>query len=294
MAALLLAAALIFNIDVIVDRVRGYIDVVAIVLETSGVRIGSPVWVEGMEAGRITGIEFVALGDTGAIALHLRLEDRVRDAVRLGSRARTARHRFIGEPTVRISAGPPDAPPVETGDTLYPLDPVSMEHLVARGREIAPALDSLTAALVALERLVDARRPGLEALVDRLAAATEEAATLRAELDRGAIGEWAGDGTLRRRIEQLEHRLAALSEAARGLQRYGDPELARSVADLAGRAERLSTALADLDRRVEAGRGVIPRMGRDSALAVAVRGVRAQIDSLRAAGLGFALRMLLP
>lgn len=294
MAGLFLAAIVVFNFDAVVDRFRGYIDVVAIVLETSGVRVGSAVSVEGMEAGRITAIDFVTLGDTGALALNLRLEDRVRGVLRVGSRAYTARERFIGEPSVRIVAGPADAPPLESGDTLYPLTQISIDELVDRGLEFAPALDSLALALSELERMAASRRPRIEGLVDRLAIATEEAGALRAELGRGAFGEWLADPTLRRRIDRLQERLAELSEAADGLGRYGDPELRSGVAELGRRAERLQSELAELEQRLAEGGGMVSRMRRDSAIAVAIAGVQAQIDSLRAEGMGFALRMFLP
>ncbi len=49
-----------------------------------------------------------------------------------------------------------------------------------------------------------------------------------------------------------------------------------------------------LEQRLAEGGGMMSRVARDSALAVAVAGVQAQIDSLRAEGMGFALRMLTP
>lgn len=294
MAALLIAAVLIFNIDVVADWFRGYVDVVAVVSETSGVRVGSPVIVEGVDAGRVTGVGVVELGGRGAVAFDVRLEDRVRSVVRAGSQASTMRQRFVGEPRVVITAGPAGSPPVESGDTLYPARPLTLDTLLERGKAIVPALDSLRVVMAELERLASDRRPEMEQLVSRLAVATEEAGALRADLEEGSLGRWLRDPTLGERIDQLGVRVASLSEATGRLQRFGDPEMRRSVAAVGERADRLAAALEELEEGLAAGDGALGRMQRDSAIAVAIGAVQAQIDSLRAEGLGFALRMFRP
>lgn len=306
LAALFLAALLIFNLDLVVDAVRGYIDVVVIVTETSDVRVGAPVWVEGVEAGHVTAMDLVdpaALAavaertgseEPAAVALHVRLEDRVRDVVRQGSRAYTARSRVIGAPSVRIDAGPPAAPPVESGDTIFPADRPSISDLIEHGRAFPAALDSLAAGVRELNRLADARGPGLDRLVGRITVVSEEATALRAGFEDGSLGRWLGDPEPGRRLERLRQRVAELSESAAALQRYGDGELGRSAVSVGERAERISAALDVLDQRLTEGDGILSRAQRDSALAVAVAGVQAQVDSLRAEGLSFALRMFIP
>lgn len=306
LAALFLAAILVFNLDVIVDLFRGYVDLVAIVTETSDVRVGASVWVEGMEVGRVTGMDLVgptalaamsnelAPEQRAAVALHVRLEDRAREVVRKGSRAYTSRQRVIGAPTVRIDAGPATAPPVESGDTLYPADRPTIEMLIERGKMFPSALDSLVAAVREINRLADAREPALTLLLDRVSVVTEEGAALRVDLEGGSLDQWLDDPTLGRRVDALRRRVAELSEAADGLQRYGGGELRSSAGSFAERAERLRVALDALDRRLTEGGGMASRMSRDSALLVAMEGVQAQVDSLRAEGLGFALRMLKP
>lgn len=295
LAGLLVAAALIFNLDVVLDRFRGYVDVVALVSQTSGVRIGSPVWVTGIEAGRVTAIDFMALGGTSVLAVHVRLENRVRDVVRKDSRSQTARDRFIGEPAVRISAGTPTAPPIQPGDTLYPLDVISLDTLLERGLAFPAALDSLTTALSELSELADDRHASATAIMDRLSVASAEASALRSDLEGGSIERWLRDPELGERAARLQQRMAELGEAAEEMQaRYGDPELRAGAASVATRARRLGVALEGLEERMAEGRGFIPRAAQDSAIPVAIRGVQAQIDSLTNAGLGFALRMILP
>lgn len=295
LVVLLLAAVLVFNLDRVVDRFHGYVDVVALVPEMNGVRVGSPVWVEGIEAGRVTAIDFRPLDEVTVLALHLRLEERVQEVVRRGSRSHTVRDRFIGEPTVRITAGPPDAPPIENGDTLRPLPVVSLDTLLARGFAFPASLDSLTMALAALNRLTNERAPAVETLLDRLGVASEEATALRMDLQGGTLDRVLRDPELGQRVTRLRERVGELTDAAEEMQaRYGDPELQAGAASVATRARRLGVALERLEGSLADGRGFIGRSARDSAIPMAVQGVQAQIDSLRAAGLGFALRMILP
>lgn len=308
LATLLLTAILIFNLDVVVDWFHGYVDVVAIVAETSDVRVGGTVWVEGVEVGRIDAMALVdpetlarmtdrlAPEQRAAIALHVRIEDRARAVVRKGSRAYTTRERVIGAPVVRIEAGPPSAPPVESGDTLYPADRPTIEMLIERGKAFPSTLDSLLTAVGELNRLASAREPGLDRVMERLTRVAEEATALQAAFTGGSISRWLADPEMGRRVRALQGRVAELSEAAASLQRYADEdgELRRSAAALSERADRLAGAMAALEQRLAEGGGVMSRVARDSALAVAVAGVQAQIDSLRAEGMGFALRMLTP
>lgn len=295
LAGLFIAAALIFSADIIAERFRGYFDVVALVTETSGVRIGAPVTVDGIEAGQVEYIDFVQLGNAGALALHVRIEDRVQSAIRRGSRAYTARERVIGAPSVRIVSGPPEAPVLEPGDTIYPLITISLDSMLERSMAFPATLDSLATAVTRLNELVSARRPAVGLLMDRMSVVTAEAGALRAELSEGGLGLWLDDPELRQRVARLRERVAELGEASATMSaRYQDPELRAGVEAVALRTQRLGQTLDELQSQmVEGGGGFITRAARDSALAVAVKGVQAQIDSLQAAGLGFAVRMIL-
>jgi hypothetical protein len=295
-AAMVLVAVLIFNLDGVVEWFRGHTDLVALVDRTEGVRVGSPVLVEGVEAGRVTDIRFVDRGPDAAVALSIRLDDRVLPAVRQGSHAHTVKRRLIGQPTVLISAGPTDSPPVEPGDTLYPSGLPSIEELLERGLAFPASLDSLNLALEELGGLVERRRPALRELVDRLAVVTDEATTLRSDLEGGSIARWLEDPELGVRIDRLRRQVAAIGEAVDRLKARadGDDGLRTRLGTVTERADRLAARLDTLGHTIREGDGIVPRMSRDSALAVALAEVTAQIDSLRAEGMGFALRMLLP
>ncbi|MEJ2501857.1 MAG: MlaD family protein, partial [Gemmatimonadota bacterium] len=175
LGGLLLAAVLVFNLDAILDRARGSIDVVALVSETSGVRVGSPVWIAGTRAGHVTGIGFAGDGDSALIAIDVRLEDRFRPLLGESATAFTTKRRLIGQPMVRIETGADRSRPLEDGDTVGAATRADLDALLARGEAFPPALDSLQSALREVQARVQARRPQLVALTDRIASTTEAA-----------------------------------------------------------------------------------------------------------------------
>ncbi len=106
-AAAAVVALAIFNLDT-ADLFRDHVEVIAFVSGTSGVRPGSPVVAGGVEVGRVLDVGVATTPD--AVGLRLRLDPDATPLVRRGSRARTIRRRFIGQPVVRLSHGPADAP----------------------------------------------------------------------------------------------------------------------------------------------------------------------------------------
>jgi hypothetical protein len=295
LAALFLSALLVFNLDLVVDWTRDYVDVVALVERTNGIRRGSAVVVEGVDAGRVTDIGFVGHGDSAVVAVDLRLEARARSLVRAGSDVYTAKRRFIGEPVVRIAAGDPRAPAIEDGDTLRGASRPTLEALIDRGSTFPAALDSLTRTLAGLQDLVADRRPELATLTERLGEVTASAGELTRRLEGGSVGRMMDDPELASRVAALQDRLAALGAAVdTARSRYGEAGLGEPLGSLARRSQRLGDRLAALHERLEHGDGVLGRLQRDSALAVAVGGVQAQIDTLMTDALSLAARMLLP
>ncbi|MFW5950585.1 MAG: MlaD family protein [Gemmatimonadota bacterium] len=294
-AGIVLTALLIFNADTLADRFRGYIDLVALVPETTGVRVGSPVTVGGIEAGRVTAIDLAGDADV-PVAVRIRVRERVRSALREGSRAETAKRRFIGEPTVQVTVGRPDGALLQPGDTILPTGAPALDLLIAQGKELPSALDTLNALLRQLEEVAGQRRSQLATLTDRLDRATAEADRLRArfEFEGGTLTRLLNDPELPGRLARLQDRFAAVAEAADSAGRYAEGELPARLARVTNRADRVSRALGELSERLEGSGGILVRARRDTAVQRALAEVMVQIDSLRAEGVGFALRMLLP
>lgn len=302
LAGLVAAAALIFNIDAIADLTRDHMDLVAMVHEAPRVRVGTPVWVEGVDVGRVSSVGLAPRSpgdpDGGSrVAIGLRLEGRAGALVRGDSDVYTAARRFVGQPVVHVTAGSPDAPEVSDGDTIRGRERPSPEDMLARTTEFPAALDSLFGSIDRIRSFGAARRGEIGALVEQTVAVTQVARALSTDLERGSLGRLLDDPVFSARIESLRRRVGQLETAAdETVARYTGPDavLADRLAELSTRADSVGSELAALQEQLDTGAGLLARMNRDSALQVAVGGVQAQIDTLVAEAQSIALRMIVP
>lgn len=309
-AALLLAAVLVFNVDAVMELTTDRLDLVALVPRAQGVTVGSPVWVAGVNSGHVTRVGFAGFvpggsRDTTFVAIHVRLE---RDADRVITRTsdvRTRRVRFIAQPIVEIEPGPHGDPPVQSGDTIRGRGQPDPLDLLEEAAALPAGLDSLVHHVRRFQDLADRRRPEIERLARQLSGTIATAAELSNELQEGSLSRILDPQYgLAPRIADLQARLDQLRAAAdRVGQRYGagaddgspeTPGLSAALGDLLRSVEGTSRQLRTLQARLDTGAGFIPRASQDSALQVAVRGVQAQIDSLTAEAVSLGLRMLLP
>lgn len=304
-AGLVIAIALIVNFPRVVDRFSDRYDLVVLLPQAGGVRPGTPVEVAGMEAGVVTAVEMLTVrrplagGDTAGVALHVRLEESTRAVIRADSPVQAGARRMIGEELIRIEPGSAWAPTVDDGDTLLAVPRSSAREVLSAAESFPATLDSLMLSGREIAALVEARRSDLSRLESRSAAALEEAGALLAGLEGGSIGRLLSDPAVPARIGSLRATVAELSAAIdTALTRYtgDDPgaSLAPALERLSRRSERLRTELALLQERIEEGDGMLGRMRRDSALAVALTGVQAQVDTLRAEAMSIVKRMFLP
>lgn len=299
-AALLIAAVLIFNIDAVRDLSRDDMDLVAILQDASGIRVGTPVRVAGVEVGRVIGIGFLPAGEAAEVALTLRIDRRARPVLREDSDVRAIRLRAIGQPIVQVEAGSPGAAPVHAGDTLRGKPRLDPLVLLDRSRSLPGALDSLLDAASQVQAMAAARSPDLERLRAGLDGALQAADAIARDLEHGSLARMLGPAGAGAGFERLRTRLDEVA-AALGpvIERYtgdpaGEPGMAASLHGLSDRVASLRADVDALSARMRAGGGLLDRMARDSALQVAVHGVQAQMDTLRAEAMSILRRMILP
>lgn len=299
LAGILLAAVLIFNIQAVSDIAGERTELVALLPDASGVRVGTPVWVAGVEAGRITAIRFLSGGDSADIALHIVIRGDGVSVIRRDSDVRAIRLRVVGQPIVQIEAGSSAAPPVRAGDTLRARGRGDPFALLEQGKALPATLDSLMTSARRVAAMAGSREPELARLRESVAAMNAAAGALSLDLEGGSLGAMMapggldGLGNLRARLAELAAAVDAASTRYRGADGVGSP-LGASLESLQGRVAALDADLDALATRMQAGGGILYRMPRDSALQVALRGVRAQIDSVRQEAASIALRMFIP
>ena len=296
---LFIAAVLIFNIDAVHDLASDRADLVALLPDASGVRVGTPVWVAGVESGTITGIDFLDAGGEAQVAVTLRIAGEALPVIRRDSDVRAIRLRLIGQPVVQVEAGTSLAPPVRAGDTLYAHQRVGTDSLLAEGRRLPARLDSLLTSAREVAAMTRARRDDLERLQLRIDAVTSAAGDLSAQMEGGSLGRFMEPGGLEA-VTRLRSRLDALTiELGTAIERYSGMEgeeaaLSQSLRSLRTRVAALQADIGAFNDRFRAGGGTLDRLARDSALQVAVRRVQAQVDTLRQEAASIALRMVLP
>lgn len=310
---LVLAAAAVFNMDAILGLFERRVELVALVPETSGIRPGSPVLVAGVEAGRVTGVEplpggrILPGGDTAGVAVSVWVGGDALALVRTDSDVQSGKARFIGESRIQIFAGTARGRPVEDGDTLVARTALSPGAILAQASTFPATLDSLLTSVRRVGALVEERRPELERLQTRLTTTLGLAGQVSEDLRAGVMGQLTGTAGVAARLARFQTTLRELAaEVDRAAARYGAAgagtdgagtgaaPLAAELERLSRRAGALSEEIAALQASLADGSGALFRMQQDSALAVAVGRVRAEIDSLRAEGLSLALRMFVP
>jgi phospholipid/cholesterol/gamma-HCH transport system substrate-binding protein len=299
LASLLVVGVVVFNLPAIRDLTRSQVDIVALVMDAPGVRIGTEVWAEGVKVGRVQGVRIQPVQDTMFVALDLRLDTRATTIVTRGSDVRVVRRRQIGEMAVRISAGEPGDPPLQPGDTLVGRPRISPQELVALGQALPGTLDSLLVYARTVEAAFEARRPRMERAGDQIREVLDAASALADEVERGPLGEMLDPVRgAPARVRALGQRVEKLAAAAERLgERYSlatEDGLAAEVRALNERARAVEASLARVQSEIETGEGFFGRFREDPAIERAIRGVEAQVDSLVAEAWSVALRMFLP
>ena len=273
----------IFYLDVIRRALQPTYSIHVLLRDIPGVRPGTPVSVAGIEAGRVTRIELAPVNSDSLakVILTLELSTAVRAQVRRDSDVRLRQTRLIGDPTVDVVPGSLAAAVLPPGDTLRGRHRPDPAATLARARDLGAAYDSLRGSMQRVALAWQATRPAAVAAARRLSAAQAQFRSLDAAYRTGPLAarlqdrEWrAAIGRTRTTAAELRslfRRGAAPPEAA-----TLGPELAR----LAARADTLSRELRRIEAALSAPGGVPAPLGRDTALARALRAARAELDSL--------------
>jgi len=273
----------IFYLDVIQRALRPTYSVHVLLPDAPGIRPGTPVTVAGIEAGRVTRVALAPVNsDSLAKAvLTLELGTAVRPQVRRDSDVRLRQTRLLGDPIVDVVPGSLAAGALPPGDTLRGRHRPDPAAALARARDLGAAFDSLRGPAQRLAAAWQATQPAAVAAARRLSAAQAELRSLGAAYRTGPLAarlqdqEWrAAIGRTRTAAAELRslfRRGAGLREAA-----VLGPELAR----LAARADTLSREFHRLEAALTTPGGVPAPLGRDTALARALRAARAELDSL--------------
>jgi len=273
----------IFYLDVIHRALQSTYSVHVLLPDAPGVRPGTPVTVAGVEAGRVKRIALAPVNsDSLAKAvLTLELGTAVRPQVRRDSDVRLRRVRLIGDPIVDVMPGSPTAGVLPPGDTLRGRSRPSAAATLARAGDLGAAFDSLHGSTQRLAVAWNATRPAAAAAASRVSAAQAQLRSLDVGYRTGPLAARLQDQQWRAAIGRTRTAAAELrSLFQRGAGSRDAASLGPEIARLAARADTLIQELHRLEAALALPGGVPAPIGRDTALARALRAARAELDSL--------------
>lgn len=112
--------------------------------EVEGLKTGAPVRLSGYDIGSVKDIS-LAPEKAGRVIVTMRIEERVRNFVRLDSRASIATEGLVGKKIVSISPGSPDLEIVADGGFIESIDPVNISEIITESRGVITSLREMTA-----------------------------------------------------------------------------------------------------------------------------------------------------
>lgn len=278
-AGLVVGAAAVFFMDSLLSLLRREAILVAEFEAAPNIGVGAPVWIAGRPVGSVTRVEFLPVRGTGAaprLALTLAVPASRLDQVRRDAAVQITSVRMISAPVVDILPGSPGEPPIAAGDTIRPRPTLTREEVTARAAALKTAADSLLAAVAPLRGRARERMAALAGVQAGFAGTQRELDALSAALAGSPALAFTEDPALARAIERMRAASANVSDIT------GNEDVARvraALAPLTRHARELGVHLDSLSAAAGPN-GTLARMQNDSALAVAMRGARAQLDSL--------------
>jgi len=279
MSVIFVVAVLIFLMDPLRRALRDEVELVALFDSAPSIGRGAAVWIAGHEAGRVETLEFLPLaGDTSPrLALLLRIPRDRLPMLRADATVRISSASVAGDPAVDILPGNADAPPLQPGDTLRAEPTLTRAELRQRVARVRAASDSLRMESRPLAAAARERMIGLARVQTRFARVQAGLDELSRTIDQSPLTAFTASDDVGRALERLRLAGGVVADARgaeSGMQRTVaafQPFLAHS-AELRARIDSLMARAGP--------NGTLARLQSDSAIAVALRRTRVQLDSL--------------
>ena len=279
------AALAIFFSDRISHLGEDTFEIVAVFPEATRLRQDGAVWVAGNAVGRIRSVGFMPASrdTTKRLAVVLAIPEEIRPLLTRDAQPILRTPRLFADQVVDILPGDRSAPALQPGDTLLGWSPPTMIGLMERAKSLRIAADSLMESAFELNRLGErhAAEPAFQRVQRNLVLVRREFEVLSRGAGDGSLQAFLQDREGRAALGRVRESMVAIQEGfarLRGSGAAGAP--AAAYRQLMRHTAELQTQLAGLEALAATPNGTASRLAGDSALAVAVRGVQAQMDSL--------------
>jgi hypothetical protein len=283
---MIIMAVSIFFLDDIRSALKDTYQLVAVFRDAPRLRPGSLVWIAGRNTGRVDKVELLPPSSDSMkrVAIRLELPRDVQHILTRGTQLRLTSARLIGDPVVDLTPGPA-GPPLQEGDTLLLTAPErTTAELMAEFTTVRASLDTLLSDARSLRTRVDRRAVQLRRVQAQASQAGAELSELQRQLDSGTgtLGLLMNDPEWSRTLERVQSNGLLIKEATRTAQDRANAALGDSIRreKLMRDMRELSLQISTLQKLANSPNGYFGRSQRDSALAKAMHGARAQLDSL--------------
>jgi len=279
MSVIFVVAVLIFLMDPLRRALRDEVELVALFDSAPSIGRGAAVWIAGHEAGRVETLEFLPLaGDTSPrLALLLRIPRDRLPMLRADATVRISSASVAGDPAVDILPGNADAPPLQPGDTLRAEPTLTRAELRQRVARVRAASDSLRMESRPLAAAARERMIGLARVQTRFARVQAGLDELSRTIDQSPLTAFTASDDVGRALERLRLAGGVVADA-RGAE-SGMPRTAAAFQPFLAHSAELRARIDSLMARAGPN-GTLARLQSDSAIAVALRRTRVQLDSL--------------
>ncbi len=124
----------------------------------SGLVEGSPVWINGVEVGQVSGIALDKLVAEGKIEISMGINRKYWNLLRQDSRARLGTVGLLGDKYVEIVAGTAASPELKSGDFILGERPMDLASTLSSTPELLKNADRLLVRLTSIADQIDAGR----------------------------------------------------------------------------------------------------------------------------------------
>jgi phospholipid/cholesterol/gamma-HCH transport system substrate-binding protein len=261
--------------------------------EVSGLNVGAPVRLDGVEIGNVDSINMTKRPTTGqfdrnrSVEVVMRIDTEVKDDIRSDSEASLVTEGLLGNRYVNITRGVTGAT-VEPGGEIKGAPEKAMKEIVERGAELVQNLNEVSKRVRAIVDGIDAGEGTIGKLIhdDQL---YRNANSIVAKAERIVGTVEAGEGTIGRLVKddslyQKAHSIANRADVVLGdvqsqkgtLGKFiYDPKVYNDAKELVERSNRLTA-------RVEKGEGTLGKLFTDETLYNNIRSAAANVEQATA------------
>ena len=141
---LVLSMVVIFLLGDISDLFQRRFMLFARFKDISGLRVGAPIFLAGLNVGKVDGIQFPTNLSDKEVIIRMEIDHSYHDRVRTDSQASITTQGLLGDKAIFITVGSKDFPEAKDGSELVVKQMMSLESFGQKGSELLDNVNNLT------------------------------------------------------------------------------------------------------------------------------------------------------